>query len=132
MDNLQILTAGALPPNPAELLGSQRMGQLLANLNELADVVIYDSPPVLMVADAAILSSRVDGTVLVIEAGRTRREVARQAVSNLRQANARLLGGLLNRVSKKKGDYYSYHHSSFSPNGHKPDKNSQRLIRQRS
>ena len=121
VDNLQILTAGGLPPNPAELLGSQRMGQLLANLNELADIVIYDSSPVLLVTDAAILSSRVDGTVLVIEAGRTRRDMARKAIATLRQANAHLLGGVLNRVSGKKGHHY-YHHSYFVPTDTSPAK----------
>lgn len=120
-DNLQILTAGALPPNPAELLGSQRMGQVLAGLNELADIVIYDSSPVLMVTDAAILSSRVDGTVLVIEAGRTRRDMARKAIAILRQANVHLLGGVLNRVSGQKGRHY-YHRGYFVPTDTSPAK----------
>jgi non-specific protein-tyrosine kinase len=131
VDNLRILTAGVLPPNPAELLSSQRMGQLLANLNELADVLIYDSPPVLMVTDAAVLSSRVDGTVLVIQAGRTHRSTIRQAMANLQHANARLLGGVLNRVSEKKGSYY-YHLSYYATNGQESGQNNQRLVRQQS
>lgn len=114
MENLYVLTSGELPPNPAELLGSQRMRQLLDNLNDLADVVIYDSPPVLMVADAAVLSNRVDGVVLIIDAGRTRRDVARQAIAGLQQADANVLGGVLNRVPKKQGGrrYYQSYYST--------------------
>lgn len=106
IENLQLLTSGVLPPNPAELLGSQRMRSLLTFLNEQADVIIYDSPPVLMVTDAVVLSNLADGTMLVVEAGRTRRDAARQAIANLQPANARLLGAVFNRVAKKKGGYY--------------------------
>jgi capsular exopolysaccharide synthesis family protein len=106
VENLQLLTSGALPPHPAEMLGSRRMGQLLASLNEVADVVIYDSPPVLAVTDAAVLANRVDGVVLVIKAKQTRRDAARQAILVLHQAGANLLGGVLNQVSKKRGGYY--------------------------
>jgi capsular exopolysaccharide synthesis family protein len=111
-ENLQVITCGTLPPNPAEVLGSQRMGQLLAGLNEMADVVICDSPPAVAVADAAVLSRRVDGVVLVIEAGQTHRDVARQAITNLQQAGAHILGGVLNRASYKRGGYHYYHYYS--------------------
>ncbi|MEJ2555502.1 MAG: polysaccharide biosynthesis tyrosine autokinase [Anaerolineae bacterium] len=106
VQNLQLITCGDLPPNPSELLGSQRMVQLLANLQELADIVILDSPPAVLVADAAVLSNRVDGVVLVAQAGQTRRDVAERAVLNLQQAGANLLGAVLNRVSKQEGGYY--------------------------
>ncbi len=105
---LRVLTSGALPPNPSELIGSQRMKQVMAGLAEIADVVIYDSPPAVIVADAAILSERVDGAVFVIHVGKTRREVIQQAIFNLRQAEANLFGAVLNRVSKKTHSYY-YH-----------------------
>ena len=118
VEHLRLMPSGVLPPNPAELLGSQRMGQVLANLDKLADVVIYDSPPVLAVADAAVLSNRVDGVILVTEAGRTRLGLASQALQILQQAGARVLGGLLNRVSGSKSGYYYYQH--YSPNGHGP------------
>jgi capsular exopolysaccharide synthesis family protein len=112
IENLQVLTCGMLPPNPTELLGSQRMGQLMARLNEVADVVIYDSSPTVAVTDAAVLSARVDGVVLVIEAGQTSHDLARRAVEDLKQAGATLLGGVLNRVSQKGGGhYYSYYSS---------------------
>ncbi|MCP4416276.1 MAG: polysaccharide biosynthesis tyrosine autokinase [Chloroflexi bacterium] len=103
---LRVLSSGALPPNPSELVGSQRMKQVMAELNEIADVVIYDSPPAVIVADAAILSGRVDGTVFVIKVGSTRRDVIQQAIFNLRQAEANLFGAVLNRVSKKTLSYY--------------------------
>jgi capsular exopolysaccharide synthesis family protein len=117
IENLRVLTSGDIPPNPSELLGSQRMGQLLDRLTELADVVIFDSPPVLAVADATILSKRVDGLLLVTEAGQTRRDAARQAVLNLQQAGANLLGGVLNRVSHKGGGYYYYSSYYYSSSG---------------
>jgi non-specific protein-tyrosine kinase len=118
VENLHLITSGVLPPNPSELLGSQRMRQLLASLNQMADVVILDSPPVVTVTDAAVLSNRVDGVLLVTYAGQTRRDLARQAVLNLRQAGANLLGGVLNGISRREGSY-SYHHY-YTPNRHGP------------
>jgi succinoglycan biosynthesis transport protein ExoP len=115
IENLQVVTCGDLPPNPTELLGSQRMGQLLAGLCEIADVVIYDSPPATPVADASVLSRRVDGVILVVEAGQSHREMARQAIANLEQAGANILGGVLNRVPQKGGGYYYYYSSSKKP-----------------
>ena len=95
---LQVLTSGELPPNPSELLGSPQMGQLLANLKEVADILVLDSPPATIVADAAELSKRVDGVLLVVEANRTRRDIVKQAISNLQQAGGNLLGAVLNRM----------------------------------
>jgi len=123
IENLRLLTSGALPPNPSELLGSQRMSQLQAQLLAQADVLLFDSPPALAVTDAMVLSSKVDGVVLVTEAGQTRREAARQAVVNLDQAGAKLLGGIVNQFSRKRGGYYYYYHHYYasSPNGRGPD-----------
>lgn len=116
VENLHLITFGVLPPNPSELLGSQRMGQLLASLNQMADVVILDSPPVAAVTDAAVLSNRVDGVVLITYAGQTRRDVARQAVLALQQAGANLLGGVLNGISRREGGYY--YQQYYTPNRH--------------
>src|SRR3990172_6739244 len=77
--NLSVLTSGPLPPNPSELLGSQRMQELMAKLRESADYVLFDSPPVLAVTDAAVLASKLDGVLLVINAGHTKREMAKKA-----------------------------------------------------
>ena len=103
---LQVLTSGVLPPNPSELLGSQRMKQVMNHLAEEVDMVLYDSPPAVIVADAAILAKHVDGTVLVVEVNETRRDIVRQALFNLTQAGATMYGVVLNRVSKKKHSYY--------------------------
>jgi capsular exopolysaccharide synthesis family protein len=125
VDNLSVMTSGVLPPNPAELLSSQRMKQLIAHLAELADVVIYDSPPVLLVTDATVLSNRVDGTILVTKAGKTRQGLVRQAVSVLRQAGANLLGGVINQVVEKRGDSY---HSYYTPKPLTRQKLAQQLL----
>lgn len=114
IENLQVITSGPLPPNPAEILGSARMTELIQRLEASADVVIFDSPPVLAVADAVILSSRVDGVVLVVKAKRTRRRVVREALKRLQQVGARLVGGVMNQVPGRQGyySYYSYSRSS--------------------
>jgi capsular exopolysaccharide synthesis family protein len=114
VENLQVLTSGFLPPNPSELLGSGRMRQLLSSLQEIADVVIFDSPPAAAFADSVVLSNRVDGVLLVTQAGKTRRDVARQAVSNLQQAGANLFGAVLNRVSRRsEGRYYHRYYAAY-------------------
>jgi polysaccharide biosynthesis transport protein len=113
IENLYLISSGITPPNPSELLGSKRMEQVVAALAEQADVVIFDSPPAVAVTDAAVLSTKVDGVVLVIEAKRTRRDAAKQALLNLQQAGAHLLGGVLNRFSQG-GSYYYY----YSANEH--------------
>ena len=120
VENLQVITSGVLPPNPSELLGSQRMEQVLARLSQLADIVIFDSPPTLLVADAVVLSNRMDGVVIVIQAGATRFGAARQAIINLQQAEANILGGILNQVKGRQRSGYYYYNSyySYAPNGH--------------
>lgn len=105
IENLHVITGGNLPPDPAELLGSPRMGQLLSFLGEQSDVVIIDSPPTLGTADAVMLSRQVDGVLLVIDASHTRRDAARQAVLVLARAGANVLGGVLNRVPKREAGY---------------------------
>jgi succinoglycan biosynthesis transport protein ExoP len=106
--NLQVLTSGNMLSNPAELLGSQGMRQVLASLSSMADVVICDSPPALGLADARILANRADGVVLVIEAGQTHADDARQAVSILQQADASLLGVVLNRGNLEHLKYHAF------------------------
>ncbi len=95
---LQLLASGPLPPRPADLLGSQRMEQVLKRLLDDADIVILDAPPVVAVTDAVVLSTKVDGVLLVVSAGETKREHARRAIERLRKVNARVLGVVLNNV----------------------------------
>jgi Mrp family chromosome partitioning ATPase len=90
-------------------MGSQHMQELLHELAQQVDVVLIDSPPVLPVADATALAQAVDGVLLVLEAGHTRREAAWHAVESLRQVGANLVGVVLNAVPPHKGGYYSYH-----------------------
>ena len=97
--NLQVLTSGPLPPNPAELLGSQRMLDVIAALKQRADIILFDAPPVIAVTDAAVLGKRVDGVVLVVDAGQTRREHARRAKEQLEKLNIRIVGAVLNGAS---------------------------------
>ena len=97
-ESLQLLTTGPLPPNPSEMLGSKRMQEIIARLQELADVVIFDAPPILAVTDAAVLATRVDGVLLVINAGGTKREQMQKAHALLKKVNAPLIGAVLNNV----------------------------------
>lgn len=97
--NLRVLTSGPLPPNPAEVLGSQRMLDVIEVLKQSADIVLFDAPPVIAVTDATVLGSRVDGVVLVIDAGQTRREHAKRAKEQLEKLNIRIVGAVLNGAS---------------------------------
>ena len=105
--NLRILPAGPIPPNPLELLGSQWMDEVFAALRETGDLVIFDSPPVGLVSDAAIVATKVDATILVAAPHRTSRAALRRAVDGLRQADAKVVGVVLNRTGKVREDAYS-------------------------
>ncbi|OQY94888.1 MAG: capsular biosynthesis protein [Chloroflexi bacterium UTCFX4] len=110
--NLQILTSGQLPPNPAEILGSKRMSDILAALLERADLILFDAPPVLAVTDAVVLSAKMDGVLLVVSAGKTKRENAKKARAQLEKINARILGAVVNNVKAEKGASYYYAESN--------------------
>jgi non-specific protein-tyrosine kinase len=92
---LRLLPAGPRPPNPAELLGSPRMAQLIESLKQKAEIVLFDAPPVVLVTDAAILGARTDGVLLVLQAGKTKREHAARARALLEQVGARIVGTAL-------------------------------------
>jgi len=109
---LSILPSGPLPDSPAELLGSRRMIDLVELLSEYADVVVFDSPPVMAVADATILAGRMDGTLLVVDSGSTRRGPVQRTKEALTAVGARLLGIAMNRFSSLEGGYYQYYYSS--------------------
>jgi len=105
--NLSILTAGAHPPNPAELVGSHRFGELLSFLEKQSDIVVIDTPPVMAVADAAILAHRTSGVLFVVAADTTSRHAAQSALEQLERAKGRFLGAVLNRVDDE-GEQYRY------------------------
>jgi capsular exopolysaccharide synthesis family protein len=117
VDCLSILTTGALPPNPAELLGSKRMHDLNKQLHAQADIVIFDGPPCLPVTDPAVLANLVDGVILVVDMTQTRRKDAQRAKEILSKVGARMLGVVLNRVQPSKSNYYYTYDSA--PNGRK-------------
>lgn len=108
---LRIMASGPLPPNPAELLNSQRMRDVLAELLEDADFIIVDTPPVLTVADAAILAPKVDGSILVAEVGKTKHDVLAESATRLRATGASLFGLVLNRSKAGRAGYYQNHYN---------------------
>jgi capsular exopolysaccharide synthesis family protein len=116
-DTLVVIGAGRIPPNPSELLGSQRMRDLVKQLSESA-LVIIDTPPLLPVTDAAILATRADGALIVTSAGRTTYDMLQKALENLEKANARTLGVVLNKVPRRGagGGYYGYQYQAYQSN----------------
>ncbi len=116
VEGLDILTCGPIPPNPAEQIGSERFSQIVDQLGMVYDRIIFDSPPVIAVTDSAILSDIVDGVVLVVKCGQTHRDVAIQAVQNLRDVNANILGTVINDLdldNKEYGHYYYYYYHRY-------------------
>lgn len=96
--NLWLLPSGPLPPNPSDLLGSQKMERAIAALQSRADVIIFDAPPVVSATDAVVLGTKVDGVLLVVSAGRTKREHAQRAKELLERVHIRIVGTVLNNT----------------------------------
>lgn len=110
IENLFVMTAGPIPPNPSELLGSKKMRAALEELQTHFDAIILDTPPTLAVADSTIMARMVDGCILVVNSGKTNRDMAKKAKQQLENAHARLLGIVLNnKKAKKNEDYYYYY-----------------------
>ncbi len=132
VENLRLMSSGSLPPNPAELLGSERMLHIIESLKEISDIVLFDSPPTLVVTDATILGSRTDGAILVNDSGNTRTAEARRAADELRRLRVNLLGVVLNRVPLGgRGSYYYYNYSYYMAEaGRKPSRASRKASRQ--
>lgn len=105
-EGLDILTSGPMPPNPAELLESRRMKQILNEAAQAYDLVLIDSPPVIAVTDASVLAQSVDGVILVLAAGEVERENALRTKEQLKKVGAKILGIVLNKVKVKKHDYF--------------------------
>lgn len=105
IDNLSIITCGTIPPNPSELLGSERMSQTLQDLVERFDLVIIDTPP-MIVSDAQILSGKVDGVIFVVIPGQTRAIAALRPIEELNRIGSHVLGIVANKIPKSRSDYY--------------------------
>ena len=119
--NLSVLPCGPIPPNPAELISSDRMKELLHALSRKFDHILIDSPPLVSVTDPVILSTMVDGTILVIQAGKSAQELVRRARRDLAAAGARVIGVVLNNVNVKRegyDDYDYYRYTSAYNDGH--------------
>jgi len=104
---LSLLPSGPLPPRPADILGSRRMEAVIERLRAVADIVLFDTPPVVAVTDAAVLATKVDGVLLVFQAGRTSRERARRARQILEKVKANIVGVVLNNAQVEQG--YGYY-----------------------
>ena len=109
LPTLFVLSAGTPPPNPAELLASSNMKDILAELREQYDHIVVDTPPTLSVTDAVVMSTRADSVVLVIRSGQTTKQALRRSRDLLMQVNARVSGVLLNAVDLSSPDYYYYY-----------------------
>jgi capsular exopolysaccharide synthesis family protein len=109
LPNLHVLPAGTPPPNPAELLASANMRDVLVQLGEQYDHIVLDTPPSLSVTDAVVLSQRADAVVLVIRSGQTTKQALRRARDILARVNAKVVGVLLNAVDLSSPDYYYYY-----------------------
>ncbi|WP_404371427.1 GumC family protein [Sphingomonas sp. MMS24-J45] len=124
--NLFLVPSGPIPPNPVELLGGMRLREVLAEAEGMFDIVIFDSPPVMGLADAPILSSVVDATIFVVQAGRIRRPAALRALSRLEQAGARIVGGVITKFDLKGASYgYGYGYGYGYSYGQKQIKNAE-------
>ncbi len=103
VENLLLLASGPKPPNPADLLGSKMIDRVIETLMQQADIILFDAPPVLAVTDATVLGAKVDGVLLVVTAGKTRRDHAIRAKQILETANVRIIGATLTNAPKDTG-----------------------------
>lgn len=107
--NVSVITSGSVPPNPSELVGSEKMAEILRHAQHDADIVIIDAPPLIPVTDAAVLGQRVDGVLLVVRAGQTKLAAAKHAAEQLQHVQANIVGTVLNDIPTGRGRYgYRY------------------------
>ncbi len=113
-ENLSVLSSGPVPPNPSEMLSAKKFGQLIDDLAESFDYLLFDSPPVNAVTDAAILSQLVDATIFVIYYGRVKKDEAAHALEQLKKVEANIVGAVMNAVPSGNGAYYYYEYGAES------------------
>jgi capsular exopolysaccharide synthesis family protein len=117
VEGLWLLSSGPQPPNPSELLGSHRMGEMIQELRQYADVLVFDSPPTLAVTDAAVLARQMDGVLLVVESAKTREVAAKRAAQGLLKVNANVLGIAVNRISYRLAGSHYYYYDYYENKG---------------
>jgi capsular exopolysaccharide synthesis family protein len=115
IERVDILTAGPIPPNPSEILSSNRMTRILEELKETYDIILIDTPPALAVTDAQIIAAKVDGVILVIDSGKVKTEMAMKTKASLDHVKARILGVVLNNIDRKHADSYYYYYYGAAP-----------------
>lgn len=108
-DGLYVITSGAIPPNPSELLASNRMNQLIIEFEELFDLIIFDMPPVIAVTDAQVMASKVDGTIFIVNKDGADKEMVTKSKELLEKVKANVIGVVFNRVELKGDNYYYYY-----------------------
>ncbi len=111
--NLDILPSGPLPPNPAELVASEKMKEVIKDVVSKYDIILFDSPPLIAVTDAALLATQVDAVLVVVEADALPRDLLKQGLERLNNVKANILGCLLNNVDIKKGSHYFYRYYHY-------------------
>ncbi|WP_197046708.1 CpsD/CapB family tyrosine-protein kinase [Oceanobacillus salinisoli] len=109
VENLDVISCGPIPPNPSELLASKKMLQMVEEARQAYDIILFDTPPVLAVTDAQILSNICDGAILVVRSKQTEIEAAQKSIEALRSVNAKILGTVLNGKDRKEANYYYYY-----------------------
>jgi len=116
---LFLLTSGPIPPNPAELIGSEQMAKLLRMLMAKFNHVVLDSPPISSFTDGVLIASMVDGVILVVHAGRSSRQVVRRSSQMLHEIGAKIFGVVLNNVNLNAKDNYYYYQSYYNQSGYR-------------
>lgn len=111
-EGLFIITSGVIPPNPSELLASNRMNQLIIEFEELFDLIIFDMPPVIAVTDAQVMASKADGTIFVVNKDGADKEMVTKSKNLLEKVKANIIGVVFNRVELKGDNYYYYYRES--------------------
>ncbi len=129
MSNLDIITAGTIAPNPAEIVSSSSVKKLIENLKEKYDVILIDSPPTIAVSDAGVISSYVDATVLVASVNQTRLDLLQEAINTLKTVSDSFVGVILNKFNMTNGYgyYYKYYYYYYGSEG-KRKKKSRRAV----
>lgn len=123
VENLYVLTSGPIPPNPSELLQSESMRRFIEEVKEIFDIILIDTPPVGSVTDAAILSSMVDGMILVAASGQVKIDELTRSKELLEKVNANIIGVVLNKLDKNaQGNYYYYYYYYYGEEGQAPEK----------
>jgi capsular exopolysaccharide synthesis family protein len=113
IEDLKLISCGTKPPNPAELLSSESMTELISNLRKEFDFILFDSPPIMSVTDAVVLATLVDGVVIVIKSGETPRFPIQQAIEQLSEVDARIVGAILNNMDFENRSYYYHYYKHY-------------------